>query len=161
MGWRPDDYYYEKAEALARKAMTEGNDGFACVLVSPEGEVLMEQENEAGTRKDPTAHDAMVLAQKAVQKYKPEFLKDCTVYAVMEPCVMCMGALFWANIGHVKYAMSEASMNRILPGGLEIHSKEFADRSPKTMISEAREPEKPESVEIVKDWIRSLGVEVK
>ena len=31
MGWREDDYYFERTEALAREAMKEGDDGFACV----------------------------------------------------------------------------------------------------------------------------------
>ena len=35
MGWREDDYYFERTEALAREAMKAGDDGFACVLVGP------------------------------------------------------------------------------------------------------------------------------
>ena len=158
MGWREDDYYFERTEALAREAKKEGDDGFACVLVGPMGDILMEQKNEAGTQKDPTAHDVMALVRRAVREYSPRQLKECTVYALMEPCVMCMGALFWAKIGRVKYAMSEESMNRMLPGGLEIHSAEFAKRCPAPMESLPRIPERPEAVEIVKEWIRSLGI---
>lgn len=159
MGWKEDDYYFARTEVLAREAMAVGDDGFACVLAGPDGEIIMEQKNEAGTQKDPTAHDVMALVRRAVREYTPEFLKECTVYALMEPCVMCMGALFWANIGRVKYAMSEASMNCLLPGGLEIHSAEFAERCPKPMTFVPRVPERPESVRIVKAWIQSLGIE--
>lgn len=159
MGWKEDDYYYKRAEELAEEAMAAGDDGFACVLVNGDGDIVMEQKNEAATRKDPTAHDAMLLAQNAVKKFSPDYLGGCTVYALMEPCVMCMGGLFWANINKVKYAVSEESLNRMLPGGLEIHSREFVDRCPRPMTSDAREPERPESLEIVRKWVRSLGVE--
>lgn len=158
MGWREDDYYFERTEVLAREAMKAGDDGFACVLAGPEGDIVMEQKNEAFTRKDPTAHDVMVLAARAVREFSPEYLQECTVYALMEPCVMCMGALFWANIGHVKYAMSEDSMNSLLPGGLKIHSAEFVQRCPRPMSSQPRIPERQEAAAIVKEWIRSLGM---
>lgn len=160
MAWKEDDYYFARTEQLSIEAMKEGDDGFACVLVDENGEIIMEQKNAAGTKKDPTAHDVMELVRRAVKEYSPEFLAKCTIYALMEPCVMCMGAMFWGNIGKVKCAMSEESLNRLLPGGLEIHSKEFVRRSLKPMSSECCSPERKEAVEIVKNWVRSLGVEV-
>lgn len=68
------------------------------------------------------------------------------------------GGTVLAKIGRVKYAMSEESMNRMLPGGLEIHSAEFADRCPAPMESLPRIRNGPEAVEIVKEWIQSLGI---
>lgn len=157
MKWKEDAFYFQRTAELAREAMAQGDDGFASILVDEHGEILMEQGNLAHTRKDPTAHDTIVLAQRAVQEYPREVLEKCTVYALMEPCVMCMGALFWAGISKVKYAMSEAELNQLLPGGLEIHSEEFAARCPRLMTSEWG-GEYPEAKKIVRDWVCSLGI---
>jgi len=159
---RKDEFYFERAVDLAEQALARGDDGFASVLVGPDGEVLLEKGNEAGaTSHNPLNHDTFVLINEAVQKYDRDFLSKCTIYAVMEPCVMCMGAAFWAGIEHVKFAMSEAEMDALLPGGLEIHSKEFAERSPRPMDSEGPYPEIEGAYTVVKKWIRSLGVTVK
>lgn len=160
MAWREDSFYFQRVEQLSIEAMKDGDDGFASILIDENGEIVMEQKNEAFTQKDPTAHDTIELVRRAVKEYTPEKLNKCTVYALMEPCVMCMGALFWGNIGHVKYAVSEETLNSLLPGGLEIHSKEFVDRSPKPMNTEGAIPERKEAIEIVKTWVRSLGVHV-
>lgn len=154
-------YYFQRTAELARDALSRGDDGFACLLTDRDGEILLEQGNAAQTLHDPTAHDVLLLVQQAVKKYEPEFLADCTVYALVEPCVMCMGAVFWSKIGTVKYAFSEDELNEVLPGGLEIHSKEFAQRSPQKIEVYGSYPEiaaAVEAKEIVKEWVRSLGI---
>lgn len=153
-----DTVYFERTAELAREAMAVGNDGFAAVLVDPDGNILLEQKNEAFTRKDPTAHDAILIASRAAREFPKELLKDCTLYALVEPCVMCMGAVFWTGIGRVKYALSEKRLGEILPGGLDFSSKEFAERSPSPIEVEGPFPEVAEAEPIVKDWVRSLGI---
>ena len=51
MGWREDDYYFERTEALAREAMKEGDDGFACVLVGPMGDILWNRKMRPAPRR--------------------------------------------------------------------------------------------------------------
>lgn len=158
---KTDAFYFERTAKLARECLARGDDGFAALLVNVDGDIVLEQGNEASTRKDPTAHDAMLLVQKAVQQYSSAQLKDFTVYALVEPCVMCMGAIFWSGIGNVKYAMSEAEMNTIIPGNLDISSKEFAKRSPRLINVTGDFPEIRDAIgtrDIVKDWVRSLGI---
>lgn len=158
---KDDAFYFEEAVRLAEAALARGDDGFASVLVSPEGEILLAKGNEAGKSSgNPLRHDTFVLIDEAVRKYDKEYLGQCTVYAVMEPCVMCMGAAFWAGIRHVKFAMSENEMNAILPGGLDIHSKEFAERCPVQIDCEGPFPEISGAYTVVKNWIRGLGLPV-
>lgn len=157
----PDSYYFQQAIALAQTALARGDDGFASVLVGPDGEIVLAKGNEAGaTSHNPLNHDTFVLINEAVQKFDQEFLTQCTIYAVMEPCVMCMGAAFWAGIPNIKFAMSEAEMNAILPGGLEIHSGEFVEKCPRFMQSIGPYPDMTGAYDVVKAWIRKLGVPV-
>lgn len=157
-----DQFYFNRAVELAREALDRGDDGFASVLVDPSGNILLERGNEAGaTRHNSLCHDTILLINDAVKHYCADFLGQCTIYAVMEPCVMCMGAAFWAGIRHIKFAMSEEELGEILPGGLSISSKEFALRSPRPLDSTGPYPEIAGAYSVVKDWVRSLGVPVK
>lgn len=156
-----EEQYFRRSAELAREALARGDDGFGTVLVDENGEIIMEQANEVLTKQNPIAHAELLLIQRAAAKYSKEFLSKCTLYSLVEPCVMCMGAVFWAGIGAVKYAFSEEEMNRILPGGLEIHAKEFAERSPKSIRVFGGYPdiaEKYQAAEIVKEWVRGFGI---
>ena len=50
------------------------------------------------------------MARAAAQQYDPAFLERCTLVTSVEPCCMCAGTLYWANIGRVVYGMSEARL---------------------------------------------------
>ena len=148
--------YFERAIELSYDALQAGNDGFASVLVGPRGDILLEATNTAKTDGDITAHDAINLARAAQNAYPQEFLAQCTLYATMEPCVMCMGAIYWVGIGRVVYAVSEQEYSDMRGGGgLDIHSREFADRSPKSITVEGPCAEAHDVViEVIKAHIR-------
>ena len=67
----------------------------------------MEQENIEITTKKCTGHAETTLAERASVLYPKSFLWNCTLYTSAEPCAMCAGAIYWANIGRVVYAMTE------------------------------------------------------
>lgn len=158
--WKDDAYYFNRAVAVAREALTRGDDGFASLLVDAQGEILMEQSNVAFTQKNPLAHDTIVLVNRAVKEYSRDFLSNCTVYAVLEPCVMCTASAFWAGIDKIKFAMAESELEEILPGGLSISSREFVKRSPRPMSSVGPFSEITEARGVVRDWVHSLGIPV-
>ena len=122
---KEDSYYLKRAIEVSKEAFERGNDAFGCVLVNKEGAIVMEQGNEVFETKDRTAHDAITLIRKASMKYSPEELWDYTLYASVEPCCMCVGAAYWANLGTIKYVISEKDVMKMFPGGIAFHSDAF------------------------------------
>jgi tRNA(Arg) A34 adenosine deaminase TadA len=98
--------FLKKAVAIARRARERGNHPFGAVLVGPEGQILLEGENTVITERDCTGHAELNLMRVATQKYTPEYLWKCTLYASTEPCAMCAGSIYWGNVGRVVFAMS-------------------------------------------------------
>jgi len=94
------------ANAVARAAMEAGHHPFGALLVAPDGEtVLLEQRNV-----DSVNHAEAVLAREAARLHAPAYLWDCTLVTTVEPCAMCAGTQYWANIGRLVYGMSERAL---------------------------------------------------
>jgi len=103
------------AFAVAQRAREHGNHPFGAVLVGPDGGVWLESENGYLPDRDMTAHAERLLATAASRKYRPGELARCTMYVSAEPCAMCAGAIYWAGIGRVVYALSEKRL-KLLTG---------------------------------------------
>ena len=102
--------YLLKANDIARKARANGNTPFGAVLVDSDGNVIMEQGNAEGDLHDATAHAERMLASRASQTFSKDFLWKCTLYTTFEPCCMCTGAIYWANIGRIVYGVTEEKL---------------------------------------------------
>lgn len=92
------------------KARESGNNPFGAILVDNAGNILMRQGNTEISTHDRTAHAEAALARKASQAYETDFLWNCSLYTSFEPCCMCTGAIYWANIGRIVYGVSEADL---------------------------------------------------
>ena len=93
------------AGEVAREAMAHGHHPFGAVLVGPDGRILMRQGNINTVR-----HAETELARRAADAYSPEFLWTCTLVSTGESCAMCVGTLYWANIGRLVYGYEEAQL---------------------------------------------------
>lgn len=102
--------YLKIAIEVSKKSRQHGNTPFGAILVDKNGNVLLKQENEEITEHKCTGHAETMLCEKASKLYSKEFLWQCTLYTTAEPCSMCSGAIYWANIGRVVYAMSEKQL---------------------------------------------------
>jgi len=112
-GATSDEALLRQALAVAGRAREHGNHPFGAILVGPAGEVLLEQENGYLPAQDMTAHAERLLATRASQAYRPEFLASCAMFSSAEPCAMCAGAAYWSGIGRVVYGLSERRLREI------------------------------------------------
>ena len=93
------------AGAVAREAAAHGHHPFGAVLVGPDDRMLMRQGNI-----DTVRHAETELARRAAAAYPADFLWTCTLVSTGEPCAMCTGTLYWANIGRLVYGFEEAKL---------------------------------------------------
>ena len=107
MPYQKHEYYLRRCIEISKKARDNGNTPFGAILVDEFGNILLEQENIEITEKICTGHAETTLAARASHLYSKEFLWKCTLYTTAEPCAMCSGAIYWANIGRVVFAMTE------------------------------------------------------
>jgi len=95
--------HLRRANEVARRVMDQGRHPFGALLVAADGEtVLLEQGNVDGVN-----HAEAVLARVAAHRFGIEALAGCTLVTTVEPCAMCAGTQYWANIGRLVYGMSE------------------------------------------------------
>ena len=102
-----DIYYLKRAIQISRNSREHGNTPFGALLVDKDGNILIEQENVEITESKCTGHAETQCVEKASRLYSKDFLAECTLYTTAEPCAMCAGAIYWANIGRVVYGMTE------------------------------------------------------
>ena len=96
----------ERAQALARRAMDAGHHPFGALLVGADhATVLMEQGNV-----DSVNHAEAVLAREAARRWSPAELWPCTLVTTVEPCAMCAGTQYWANIGRTGFGIAEKAL---------------------------------------------------
>ena len=108
----------QQAIAASRAALAAGNQPYGAALVSPQGQLLLTAQNRQVTEDDCTAHAELELVRQATRQLGASALQGGTVYASGEPCAMCSGALFWAGVRRVVFAVPHDDMARILGGRL-------------------------------------------
>ncbi len=104
--------HLERSIALADEAVTEGNHPFGAVLVAANGEVLAEGKNSHSIDRGP-GHAEANLARDAARRFDIETLRGATLYTSVEPCSMCSGTIYWAEIGAVVFGMSERRLGEL------------------------------------------------
>lgn len=89
--------YMKQALIEAEYAAKKGEVPIGAVLLR-NGEIMTRAHNTREESKNPLAHAEMLLLQQAGQKASNWRLKDTTLYVTVEPCPMCLGALFQARV---------------------------------------------------------------
>jgi tRNA(adenine34) deaminase len=92
-----------RALELAREAADAGEVPVGCVIVAG-GEIIGEGRNSPIVMLDPTAHAEILALRQAAIAIGNYRLEDAILYATMEPCAMCAGALVAARVGTLVFA---------------------------------------------------------
>ena len=90
----------------AQKALAEGEVPVGCVIVS-EGQIVGRGHNMTEALRDVTAHAEIQAITAAAQTLGGKYLTDCTLYVTVEPCVMCIGAISWAQVKRLVYGCED------------------------------------------------------
>jgi len=113
-----DEAFMRHALELAKRARDEGEVPIGALVVFQE-EILGEGWNRPIAAKDPTAHaeiQAIRAASSSVRNYR---LTGATLYVTLEPCDMCVGAMFHARIARVVYGATDPK-KQILKNNVKI-----------------------------------------
>lgn len=98
-----DDVYFMKQALLeAREAASEGEVPVGAVIVCGD-RIIARAHNQTERLNDPTAHAEMLAVTSATSALGAKYLTDCRLYVTVEPCVMCAGAIGWAQLAVVVY----------------------------------------------------------
>ena len=100
------DYYMKYALSEAREAFEKGEIPVGVVIVCKD-RIIARGHNLTETLNDVTAHAEMQAITSAASLLGGKYLQDCSVYVTVEPCVMCAGALGWAQISTLVYGTSD------------------------------------------------------
>ena len=97
-----DEKYMRIALGEAQKALEADEIPIGCVIVS-QNQIIGRGHNLTETLDDVTAHAEMQAITAAAQTVGGKYLPDATLYVTVEPCIMCAGAIGWAQIKRIVY----------------------------------------------------------
>jgi tRNA(adenine34) deaminase len=102
-----DEYFMKKAFDEAQIAFEKGEIPIGAVVVY-NNQIIARAHNLTETLNDVTAHAEMQAFTAAADYIGGKYLKDCTLFVTVEPCVMCAGASYWAQLSKVVYGAADS-----------------------------------------------------
>ena len=117
-----DIRYMQLALAEAQKAFAMGEVPVGCVIVA-DGQVVGRGHNLTETLADVTAHAEMQAITAAANTLGGKYLSQCTLYVTVEPCVMCAGAIGWAQVKREVYGAGDEKRGFTLLAPNALHPK--------------------------------------
>jgi tRNA(adenine34) deaminase len=100
-------------EYFMKEALKEGKLAFARdevpvgAVVVCDNMIIARAHNLTETLNDVTAHAEMQAITAASEYLGGKYLDQCSLYVTIEPCTMCAGALFWAQLGNLVYGTKD------------------------------------------------------
>jgi tRNA(adenine34) deaminase len=116
-----DSYFMQKAYEQAELAFEQDEVPVGAVVVIDQ-RIIARAHNLTERLKDVTAHAEMQAITAAAHFLNGKYLKGCTLYVTLEPCVMCMGALYWSQLDRVVFGASD-SKRGFASQGVQGHPK--------------------------------------
>ena len=101
-----DNYFMKQALIEAQKAYESGEVPVGAVVVVDQ-KIIARAHNLTERLTDVTAHAEMQAITSAANFLNGKYLKGCTIYVTLEPCVMCLGALYWSQLSRIVFGASD------------------------------------------------------
>ena len=129
------EQFIEETYRLAREAVRRGDHPFGALLVR-DGEIVLRAHNSVHSSHDITGHAELNLVRLATGRFSARELEHCTLYTSTEPCLMCCGGIYWANIRQVVFGVSSAALAALSGGNFVIPSPSlFARLEPVVQVT--------------------------
>ena len=103
---KKDEAYMRRALIEAQAAFDEDEIPVGAIIVCKD-RIISRAHNLTEMLTDVTAHAEMQAITSGANMLGGKYLKDCTLYVTVEPCVMCAGAIGWSQIGRLVYGASD------------------------------------------------------
>jgi len=121
-GIHSDEAYMKEALKQAQYALEEGEVPIGAVVVC-DNRIIARAYNQVEKLNDVTAH-AEILAITAAENFLgTKYLTQCKLYVTLEPCLMCAGATYWAQLEEIVYAASDEKRGFSTNASKAIHPK--------------------------------------
>ncbi|CAL66573.1 nucleoside deaminase [Christiangramia forsetii] len=95
-----------RAIDLAREGRDMDNGGPFGAVITKGDEIIAESCNKVLAKEDCTEHAELRAIQKACRKLNSSSLQGCVLFTSCEPCMMCLGAAYWADFDNIYYGAS-------------------------------------------------------
>lgn len=122
LGVQSDDHFMKLAIQEAAKAFEEDEVPVGAIVVS-QGRIIARAHNLTERLNDVTAHAEMQAITAAADFLGGKYLDNCTLYVTLEPCVMCAGALAWAQLGKLVFGAYDTKRGFSLLEAKLLHPK--------------------------------------
>lgn len=122
IGPHDDLYFMKQALREAQAAAEEGEVPVGAVIVC-QGKIIAREHNRTERLNDATAHAEMLAITAASNALGAKYLPGCTLYVTVEPCVMCAGAIGWAQLAAVVYGAPDEKRGYSLFAPQALHPK--------------------------------------
>jgi tRNA(Arg) A34 adenosine deaminase TadA len=97
--------FMRRAIALAHEGKL-GTGGAFGAVITKDGNIVAEVHNTVRQHQDCTQHAELAAIQKACMVLKSKALSECILYTSCEPCMMCLGACYWAGFKTIYFGAS-------------------------------------------------------
>jgi len=102
-----DDNYYMKLALREAKIAFEAEEVPIGAVLVYKNQIISKSHNQTELLSDVTAHAEILAITSASSQLDMKYLKKCTLYVSLEPCIMCAGALRWSQLGRLVYAAED------------------------------------------------------
>jgi tRNA(adenine34) deaminase len=117
-----DEFFMKQALSEAQSAFEKDEVPVGAVVVC-EQQIVARAHNQTEQLQDVTAHAEVLAITAASDFLGSKYLKDCTLFVTLEPCVMCAGALAWAQLDRLVFAASDEKRGFMRYGKQLLHPK--------------------------------------